>query len=325
MRAGGLPYGAKRPWQFCGSLVLSGAAGGPNVSQIQDFAKRRPEAFGVLITLLGVGFFIPDALVVRLIGADTMTIAVWRGLAAGGATLGWLVLFQRQLLPSWRELLSPAPLAMIFLQGVGSVLFLASMGATSVANALLILATAPFLAALLSWAVLGERIGRDTALAIVGVFAGVGIIAAGSGGGGRLFGDLMAVANAVTIACYYVVLRQAKSQNLLAAIALGYLLTSAIALPFAPMAALDARQIMLIILSGAGILAGGAALLMIGPRYLPAAEVSMITMLEVVLGPLLVWAVIGETPATLTLIGGAVILIAILIHTAQRLRAPETA
>lgn len=279
----------------------------------------------MLVTLLGVGFFIPDALVVRLIGTDTMTIAVWRGLAAGVATLGWLVLFQRHHLPTWRELVSPASLAMIVLQGVGSVFFLASLGATSAANALLILATAPFLAALLSWAVLGERIGRDTALAIVGVFAGVGIIAAGSGGAGRMFGDLMAMANAVTIAGYYVVLRQAKAQNLLAAIALGYLLTSAIALPFAPMTPLDARQIMLIILSGAVILAGGAALLMIGPRYLPAAEVSMITMLEVVLGPLLVWAVIGETPATLTLIGGAVILIAILVHTAQRLRAPETA
>lgn len=293
--------------------------------KLEQFATRSPQAFGVIVTLLGVGFFIPDALVIRLIGADTMTIAVWRGLAAGVATLGWLVLFQRSHLPTWRELVSPASLSMIFLQGVGSVFFLASLGATSAANALLILATAPFLAALLSWALLGERIGRDTALAIAGVFAGVGIIAAGSGGGGRMFGDLMAVANAVTIACYYVVLRQAKAQNLLAAIALGYLLTSAIALPFAPMQALEPRQIMLIILSGAAILAGGAALLMIGPRYLPAAEVSMITMLEVVLGPLLVWAVIGESPATLTLIGGAVIVIAILIHTAQRLRAPEAA
>lgn len=292
--------------------------------RISRFAAQRPEAFGVWITLIGVAFFIPDALVVRLIGADTMTIAVWRGVAAGVATLGWQAIFARHSFPSWRDLAAPASLAMIFLQGVGSVFFLGSLGATSAANALLILATAPFLAALLSWAVLGERISRDTALAILGVFAGVAIIAAGSAGGGRIWGDLMALANAVIIAAYYVVLRHAKAQSLLTAIALGYLLTSILALPFAPLEPLDWGQAGLVLLSGAVILAGGAALLMIGPRYLPAAEVSMITMLEVVAGPLLVWAVMGENPGGMTLIGGAVILGAITLHTALRLRRPDT-
>lgn len=292
--------------------------------RISRFAAQRPEAFGVWITLIGVAFFIPDALVVRLIGADTMTIAVWRGVAAGVATLGWQAIFARHSFPSWRDLAAPASLAMIFLQGVGSVFFLGSLGATSAANALLILATAPFLAALLSWAVLGERISRDTALAILGVFAGVAIIAAGSAGGGRIWGDLMALANAVIIAAYYVVLRHAKAQSLLTAIALGYLLTSILALPFAPLEPLDWGQAGLVLLSGAVILAGGAALLMIGPRYLPAAEVSMITMLEVVAGPLLVWAVMGENPGGMTLIGGVVILGAITLHTALRLRRPDT-
>lgn len=53
---------------------------------------------------------------------------------------------------------------------------------------------------------------------------------------------------------------------------------------------------------------------MLGPRYLPAAEVSMITMLEIVVGPLLVWAVLGEAPPGQSLIGGAVIVLAILAH-----------
>jgi drug/metabolite transporter (DMT)-like permease len=58
---------------------------------------------------------------------------------------------------------------------------------------------------------------------------------------------------------------------------------------------------------------------MLGPRYLPAPEVSMITLLEVILGPLLVWAVIGENPGQMTLIGGTVIVATVSLHALRRL------
>lgn len=61
-------------------------------------------------------------------------------------------------------------------------------------------------------------------------------------------------------------------------------------------------------------------LLQIGPRYLPAAEVSLITMLEIVMGPLLVWWVLGEYPGEATLWGGAAIIVAILVHAFWQLR-----
>ena len=80
------------------------------------------------------------------------------------------------------------------------------------------------------------------------------------------------------------------------------------------------QQWALMALSGGAILSGGAALLMIGPRYLPAAEVALITMVEIVVGPLLVWWVLGEGPARASLIGGTVILLAIITHAAIRLR-----
>ena len=282
-------------------------------------STRNPQAYGFAVTLLGALFFFPDALVVRLIDTDTMTIAVWRGIAAAVTTFAGLAIFGRASLPNWRDLLRWPSLAMIFLQGIGSVFFLASLGQTSAANALLILATAPFIAALMSWAILRERIDTPTWGAIFTVFAGVGIIGAGSLGGGHLSGDLFALANAVVIAAYYVVIRMAPPGNLMPAIAIGYLLTSAIAYPFAPMAPLDLEQAALIAISGGVILAGGCALLQIGPRYLPAAEVSMITMLEIIAGPVLVWLFIGEHPGLTTLIGGGVILIAITAHSLLKL------
>ncbi len=288
---------------------------------MKSFSRTHPQLFGFAVTFAGVAFFFPDALVIRLVGVDTMTVAVWRGLFAGAVTLAGLAVFAPRVLADWRSLASGPAIAIMFLQGFGSVFFLGSIGNTSAANALLILASAPFLSALLSARLLGERVGTATWGAIIAVFAGVAIIASGSLGGGGLFGDALALANALTIALYYIVLRAAPGRNLLLPIAVGYFLTSLIALPLAPLPPLEARQWGLLFLSGGVILAGGVGLLVIGPRYLPAAEVTLITMLEIVVGPALVWWVLHEVPATASLIGGAVILVAIAAHAMIRLRA----
>lgn len=288
-------------------------------------AQTHPQVFGFAVTFAGVAFFFPDVLVIRLVGLDTMTIAVWRGMFAGLATLLGVAIFAPHILRDWRSLFSGPALSIMALQGLGSVFFLGSVGNTTAANALLILAAAPFLAALISAVTLKERVSAATWVAIVAVFAGVAIIAGGSVQGSGLFGDALALGNALSIAFYYVVLRSSPDRNLILPIALGYFLTSLIALPLAPMPTPDLRQIALMALSGSVILAGGVALLMIGPRYLPAAEVTLITMLEIVVGPLLVWWVLNETPANASLIGGAVIVVAIVLHAVIRLRETQTA
>ncbi|MCA3552054.1 MAG: DMT family transporter, partial [Rhodobacter sp.] len=190
---------------------------------------------------------------------------------------------------------------------------------TSAANALLVLAVSPFLAAILSYLLLGERIDRATALAIALVFTGVLIIASGSFGHGRLLGDGFALINALTVAAYYVTLRTTGRRNMLPHLALGSILGGILALPFADFTPVTTMQALLIFLSGAVILPAAAGLLMLGPRYLPAPEVSMITLLEVILGPLLVWAVIGENPGQMTLIGGTVIVATVSLHALRRL------
>ena len=275
---------------------------------------------GLAFTLAGAALFVPDALLVRMIGGDVLDIAVWRGMIGGVTTLVGTALFAPHLIPSWRALLSWPSLLLILAQGLGSFLYLMALGQTSVANTMLLYASSPFLAALLAFAVLGERIPRMTVLCMAAVFAGVVIIASGSLGGGNLWGDLIALLNAGSAAAYYVILRKTGAQSLIISAALGFFATALLAYPFAPHNSFDAAQIGLVTINGAIGLALGCALQMIGPRHLPAAEVSMITMLEIVASPLLVWAVLNEAPATLSLIGGGVILAALITHGIWRLR-----
>jgi drug/metabolite transporter (DMT)-like permease len=288
-------------------------------------AQRNPQAFGVLVTLAGVMIFVPDALVMRLIGGDMLALAFWRGILAGGIFLAANLIFARQTMPSKGEWFDRKGLLVIGLNAMGGITWCAAMQYTSAANALLVLATAPFIAALLSWLTLRETIDRVTALAIGLVFAGVLIIGSGSMGHGRLLGDAFALLNATAIAAYYVTLRTTGRRNMLPHLALGAILGGILALPFANFVPVDAGTAFLIFLSGAVILPGAAGLLMLGPRYLPAPEVSMITLLEVILGPLLVWAVIGENPGQMTLIGGAVIVLTVSLHTPRRMSQPQGA
>ncbi len=272
------------------------------------------------MTTLGTLMFVPDTLILRLIDADMMDVAILRALFAFGATVIGIALFARHTMPTWAEFFSAPTLVFILLHGTGTVLFLTSLGLTSVANVLLISATAPFLAALMSWFVLGERIERMTAYGIVAVFAGVAIIASGSLGGGAMLGNLVALANAAMSAAYYVVLRHTAERSQLVPSTFGFLVTALVAWPFASHAGFSGAQMALIGLSGAVILAGGSALLLIGARYLPAPEVTMIIMLESVAAPVLVWLVLGENPGGRTMIGGGVIFAALVVHTLWRWR-----
>jgi len=276
--------------------------------------------FGLIVTILGTLMFVPDALIIRLMQANTLDVAIWRGLCAALVTTIGILIFARDAWPGWRVLISWPVLLFILLHGGGSVLYLAALGHTSVANTALLAATAPFLAALMSWALLGEKIGTVTAACIAVVFGGVAIIASGSLGGGTVFGDMLAFLHAVAAAAYYVVLRHIGKKSQLVPAVLGYCVTALLAWPLAPHEALTAYQMGLIAISGGVILTVGAALLLIGPRYLPAPEVTMITMLEVVAAPVVVWAVIGEYPGDRSVMGGAVIFAGLTVHTVWRWR-----
>jgi drug/metabolite transporter (DMT)-like permease len=287
-------------------------------------AQRNPQAFGILVTLCGVMIFVPDALIMRLIGGDMLALAFWRGVISGSIFLVLNQIFAPRSMPAKGEWFDRKGLLIIALNAGGVLSWCSAMQHTSAANALLVLAIAPFLAAILSFFLLKERIDRVTALAIALVFTGVLVLASGSLGQGRLLGDGFALMNAITIAAYYVTLRTTGRRNMLPHLALGSILGGLLAVPFADFEPVTTTQALLIFLSGAIILPGAAGLLMLGPRYLPAPEVSMITLLEVILGPLLVWAVIGENPGQMTLIGGAIIVITVALHALRRLTQTES-
>ena len=280
---------------------------------------------GYLITLAGVAIITPDTLLIRLAAVEPFTLAALRGVMGGLMVLTLSALWYRRGFAAQFRGLGFWALAVALLQGVGMILFVTALHYTSVANVLIAFATMPLIAAVMSWALLGERVAPVTWLAILVCLGGLVVVVSGSIGSGRLFGDMLALIDAVCLAAFLVVVRRHRTLNMVPAMGLGLLTSALLAAPFAVFPAMAPLQWLWIALIGLVVLPFGAMLLTLGPRYLAAPEVAMLMLLETVVGPFWVWLVLAEEPGNRSLIGGAIIITTLFLHALVRLRMNATA
>jgi len=203
-------------------------------------------------------------------------------------------------------------LLIALLLAVSSASFITSLNYASVANILFMQALAPVLAAVLGM-LLGESVGRRTWLAMAIAIAGVALMVGGPGRPGALglgLSFLMTLSFAATL----VLTRHLRNVSMAPATCLSQLLVIVCAAPFAQPSQIGGQDLGLLVSLGIGQIGLGFVLLTIGARLIPAAEVALITLLEVVLGPIWVWAFLGENVSAATLAGGTVVLAAVAIQ-----------
>lgn len=186
---------------------------------------------------------------------------------------------------------------------------------TSVANAMLLFASAPFMAAILGWIVLREAVRPATWIATCVAMVGIAVMVSGQSDGSSLTGSLAALGSAFGFAVFTVALRWGKSGEMLPAVFLSgvfaIVITGAICLVIGAPLVLSMNDGG--IAMGMGVFQVGAGLILytLGSKTVPAAELTLLSLAEVLLGPLWVWLFLGETVTTYTLIGGAILLAAI--------------
>ncbi len=276
---------------------------------------------GLLITTLGVLLVVPDALFVRLITAEPLVISFWRGLISGGMIFAVVLVFQgpRGFTAIFRT--GIAGVLYIFLLGTTNIGFVLAITLTSVANVVFILAAMPIFAAIFSRIFLGEPIRRRMVVTMAVVMIGLGIIAFGTSSHGVASwkGDLCALYVSAAYAAALTAVRHVKDVSMIPAIPFAYL---GAALVLGTLASpLPAFEVQWPLFLAHGVLIGAAScLLTLGPRYISSSEVSLLILLESVLAPLLVWVVIGEDPGPMALIGGAIVIGALILSNLYALR-----
>jgi drug/metabolite transporter (DMT)-like permease len=196
---------------------------------------------------------------------------------------------------------------------IASGSFIVALNYTTVARVLFLQAAAPMLAALLAWLALGEPVSRRSWIAMLIALGGVGVMVGAPGPGG-LWIDLLTVLIPTSFAVSIVITRHHRHMSMAPATCLAQVMIFVCAVPFAHPGTVDLRNLVLLILLGAGQIGLGLALLSVGARLIPAAEIATITLLEVVLGPLWVWLIVSERPSAGILLGGAIVVVGVLLQ-----------
>ncbi|NKB50331.1 MAG: EamA family transporter [Alphaproteobacteria bacterium] len=269
---------------------------------------------GVAIVVLGVLVLTPDGLLTTLVSADIWTMIFWRGLLMALALTAFSLIWRRQRTITRRAILNRSAVGISLLFAVSSVAFVTAIVTTGVANTLFLITAAPLFAAAFARVFFKEPIAPRTIVAIVVVMAGMAIIFGDGLGRGNLLGNLSAVFAAACWAGSLVLLRHSPQTDAPLAIAGGGYLIAAIALIFAPALIPSPADALWLGLLGLIVLPVSFGLISLGPRYLPAPEVSLIVLLEAVIGPLWAWAFIGQVPTATSLAGGALIIATLAVY-----------
>lgn len=198
---------------------------------------------------------------------------------------------------------------------IGSTSFIVALAHTTVANILLIQAGAPLVAALLAWALFGEKVSPSTWIAIAAVIAGVAIMVSASFTGQvSPIGDGLALMITLAFSTAMVITRRARHVRMTPAVCLGTLISAGLAAVLAKGFTVSGADFGWLFAFGALNLGFGLAMFATGARLIPAAVAALVGTLEPVLGPVWVWLIHNEVPGVRTLIGGAIVFAALFIH-----------
>lgn len=204
------------------------------------------------------------------------------------------------------------------------VCFMIALTKTTVANTLIVMSVSPLLTAFLAWMILKQRIAQRTWIAIAAAFVGIlwmFVSGMSAVGGQHLAGMLIAGAVPVAAAVNLIAIKRAgHGVDLIPAVLLGSVFSAVLMLPFAwPMQA-SWHDIGILATLGFFQLGLPCMLMVRAAKHLTAPEVSLLALLEVLLGPLWAWLGAGEVPASETLVGGAVVLGALVFNELAALR-----
>lgn len=280
-----------------------------------SIGRRDTHLLGIFLVVASALVFSFAGVLTKSITADAWTIACWRGLL-GGALIAAYVAWLERAKPlrerfrlGWQGWL---------LAGVGSLASLAFIFAfklTYVANVAVVYATAPFMAAGLSFWLLGEKPRFRTAVAAVFSLLGVAVIVAGAIGSGSLAGDVVALMMTFGNALYMVLIRVIRDSPVVLAGGVSALQLFFVAWFLVDPLAVSPRDAVFLSFFGLSF-ALAVVLWTEGTKLIPAAEAGLLGSAETPFAALLAWLLLAELPPPASYIGGGIVLAAVLAHAA---------
>ena len=257
---------------------------------------------------------------------DGMVILFYRSITLAGMVALVACLRRRQSLLIFLRSLDQTDIMMGVALAIAFTTYVYAMLLTSIASALLLLTLSPFFAAILGWVWIGERPHRLTWPAMAAALVGVSLMIGDGISMGRTAGNLVALVSSLSFAVMLVLARRSRREDVLGGTFLGGVMALAAGGVSAGLLGngltISTPDLLLTLFMGAFTIGIGIALVTWGTGYVPAAEVSLLTLTESVLGPIWPWIVLGQA-MTLTEIGGGAIVLGAVALLALATRDPR--
>lgn len=276
---------------------------------------------GLALAAFGALILTPDTLFMRLSGMDGFQMVAWRGLLMGALLLAaWVVLRGRRVGAEARALARPAGLVLVSCHLSNSLIFSFAIANAPVPVVLFGLATVPVASAILSRVVLGERTHWSTWATTAAVLSGIALAVFGGGhgevggGGGALLGAVLGLSAAIVMALNFVVIRGHPGLPVMPGIGTGAFCAGLVGLAVTGPADMTDGSVPAIAVTGLVILPVSFLSMSLASRMTATANVSLLMLLETVLGPAWLWLFLDEPPTPPMILGGAVVVISLAVY-----------
>lgn len=274
-------------------------------------------ARGVAMVAGAAAVWSTGGLLVRHVEADPWTIVFWRGAFASLTLLLYMAIRDgRNMLALFRNL-GWGGLGVAICFATASNSFVIALQHTSVATILFLQSAAPLVAGVLAWLWLGERMTWVKAAAMLLALVGVGITVSDQEASGDFLGIALSLLIMIAFAFATVLVRRFRHVRMTPATCLSSLWLFTIGGTLGAPASVDGTELVLLFLFGACQLGIGFILFTTGARLIPAGETILLMLLESILAPLWVWVwpTLHEYPGDRALIGGALVIAAVVWNT----------
>lgn len=273
-------------------------------------AVRSDYAIGVALVVISAVTYSTAGLFTKGVAAGVWDVIFWRGLFSAAFTTVWTLrngAFRRNFFG-----IGYSGWAVAAVGAVGTAAFIPAFKFTTIANVSLIYAVAPLIAAVLAWRLINERISVRTMLGCAAALAGVAVIVSGSLGQINMYGDVLALCMTIAMATIMVIYRKYPSTPGAGPTALQSVLLLPVAWGLGQPFAVDPLEIGVLAVFGL-LFAIASVTLAEGAKRVPSGQTALLSAIETPLAPVFAFLVLAEIPGNATVLGGSVVLIAVLV------------
>jgi drug/metabolite transporter (DMT)-like permease len=275
--------------------------------------ERRNHLLGVIFVTAGAVTWSSAGFFTRLINLDYPTMIAGRGIFGAVGMLAIIIAFAPRTWTSQFRNMERWDGLFIVNYIFGTICYVSSLGQTSIAHNAVIFATLPFIAALLGWMFLKTLPSREAIFSSLIAMIGV-VVMVGFSSDGALLGDILSFLGTASMAASMIIVRRYPTVNIPAGSTIASFVSGVIVLPFADLTMVTPTHFLYLVLFGLLNASAGLTLYSLGSRRLPPMETALISLLDTPLSPFWVWLAFGEKMGPQTLMGGLIVLFAVILH-----------